>query len=384
MEPAEFHCHTRVLFGPGVVAQLEPIARQFGFRRSLVVADRGVAACGYVDQVGELLSKAGAEGFHFQDFHSNPDSDMIESGRAFAALLAVDSIIGLGGGSSMDCARAINFVLTNGGHIQDYEGYGKAQRPLLPMIGIPTTSGTGSEAQSYALISHAKTHVKMACGDPKAAFQVALLDPVLTLSQPAEVTAATGFDAIAHAVETFTSTRRSPFSEPFSRHAWRLLESNFERVLQSPDDLEARGAMQLGAHFAGIAIENSMLGATHACANPLTARYDTTHGVAIALLLPSVVRWNRAAAAQQYVELESYRAARVSERPISATNDPTETLARRLEQLAAAGNFPSRAPAVPKEDLPALARQAAEQWTARFNPRPFDAAGALEIYECVF
>src|SRR5205814_7921129 len=122
------------------------------------------------------------------------------AGRAFAGPLGIDSIIGLGGGSSMDCAKGINFLLTNGGVMPDYWGYGKAKHPMLPMIGIPTTAGTGSEAQCYALISNAQTHVKMACGDPKAAFRVAILDPSLTVSQPTGVTATTGFDAIAHAV----------------------------------------------------------------------------------------------------------------------------------------------------------------------------------------
>ncbi len=229
-------------------------------------------------------------GFH--EFEVNPDTRMVEAGRQFAAPRDIDSIIGLGGGSSLDCAKGINFLLTNGGEMRDYLGYGKAKQPLLPMIGVPTTSGTGSEAQSYALISDAQTHVKMACGDSKAAFRIALLDPALTISQPRSITATSGFDAIAHAVETYVTTRRSGLSEFFSREAWRLLESNYEIVLDQPDNLEARGAMQLGSYFAGMAIENSMLGATHACANPLTTHYSTVHGAALAMLLPSVVRWN--------------------------------------------------------------------------------------------
>ena len=228
---------------------------------------------------------------------------MVEAGREFAAPRDIDSIIGLGGGSSLDCAKGINFLLTNGGEMRDYLGYGKATQPLLPMIGVPTTSGTGSEAQSYALISDAQTHVKMACGDSKAAFRIALLDPALTISQPRSITATSGFDAIAHAVETYVTTRRSGLSEFFSREAWRLLESNYEIVLEQPDNLEARGAMQLGSYFAGMAIENSMLGATHACANPLTTHYSTVHGAALAMLLPSVVRWNATVVGEQYAEL---------------------------------------------------------------------------------
>ena len=137
----------------------------------------------------------------FHDFGANPDTAMVERGRLLAAEAQVDSIVALGGGSSLDCAKGINFVLTNGGNARDYRGYGKATRPMLPMIGVPTTAGTGSEAQSYALISDAETHEKMACGDPGAAFRIALLDPELTVSQPPPVTAIAGYDAISHAVE---------------------------------------------------------------------------------------------------------------------------------------------------------------------------------------
>ena len=307
---------------------------------------------------------------------------MIEAGRAFAAPLNVDSIIGLGGGSSLDCAKGINFLLTNGGQMQDYRGYGKASQPMLPMIGIPTTSGTGSEAQTYALISDAQTHDKMACGDPKAAFRVALLDPALTVSQPRSITATSGFDAIAHAVETYVARKRNALSEVFSREAWTLLESNYERVLAKPDDLEARGAMQLGAYYAGAAIENSMLGATHACANPLTARYGTAHGAAIAMLLPSVVRWNGPVAAERYAELLKLSSAN----PNFGSQEPAEMLAQRLEQLAAAGGLRTSlsAAGVTRDELAPLAADAAEQWTGSFNPRSFDMKGAMEIYEFAY
>jgi alcohol dehydrogenase len=266
--------------------------------------------------------------------------------------------------------------------MQDYHGYGKAVRPLLPMIGIPTTAGTGSEAQTYALISDAQTHVKLACGDSQAAFRIAVLDPALTVSQPSDVTATSGFDAIAHAVETFVTTGRNAFSEVFSREAWRLLERNYERVLARPDDLEARGAMQMGAYFAGVAIENSMLGATHACANPLTAHYGTTHGASIAILLPSVVRWNAPVAAARYAELLTLSTANAG----ADGRDASESLARRLEELAAAGGLDQTlgGVGVPLSDLSMLAEEAAEQWTGRFNPRPFDSKGALEVYQCAF
>jgi len=325
-----------------------------------------MVASGHVDEAVGPLQKAGIEIVRFHDFEVNPDTRMIENGTAFVSGFNVDSIIGLGGGSSMDCAKGINFLLTNGGHMADYRGYGKATKPMLPMIAIPTTAGTGSEAQSYALISDEETHVKMACGDPKAAFRVALLDPALTISQPRTITATSGFDAIAHAVETYVTTRRNPLSELFSLEAWRLLEPNYERVLSQPADITARGAMQLGAFYAGVAIENSMLGATHACANPLTARHGTAHGAAIAMLLPTVVRWNEQTGTDY--------------RPLG------EALARRLEELAEAGGLRNnlRSAGVTESELPELAADAAEQWTGTFNPRPLNVQGAIEIYRCAY
>jgi alcohol dehydrogenase len=381
MNSFDFQPRTRLIFGAGTISELGTVARELGFRRALLVADHGLVASGHVDEAVTPLQQAGIDVVRFHDFEVNPDTRMVEAATAFVATQNIDSIIGLGGGSSMDCAKGINILLTNGGSMADYRGYGNATKPMLPMIAIPTTAGTGSEAQTYALISDAETHVKMACGDSKAAFRVALLDPALTLSQPRSITATSGFDAIAHAVETYVTTKRTPVSEIFSREAWTLLEHNYERVLTQPDDLEARGAMQLGAFYAGVAIENSMLGATHACANPLTARYGTPHGAAIAMLLPSVVRWNERAVGDRYATLLNLSSA--FDRNPNLT--PTEALALRLEELAAAGGLERDLSGfVEKSDLPELAADAAEQWTGTFNPRPFNKDGAMEVYSCAF
>jgi alcohol dehydrogenase len=380
MQPFDFHLPTRLVFGEGALARLGSLGGELVFKRTLLVADPGLVASGHVDEASRILRQAGIEVFAFHDFEVNPDTAMVEAGRDFAAAAGIDSLIGLGGGSSMDCAKGINFLLTNGGRIEDYWGYGKVPKPTLPMIGVPTTAGTGSEAQSYALISQAKTHVKMACGDPKAFFRIALLDPRLTVSQPASLTAITGFDALAHAVETYVTTKRNPFSDTFSREAWRLLAANFEAVLARPNDLEARAAMQLGAYYAGVAIEASMLGATHACANPLTAHYGTTHGVAIALLLPHVVRWNAGAVGPRYGELLALLGEPGPE------SEAGERLARRLDGLARVGGLPRtlREEGVAEKDLPLLAQEAEAQWTGRYNPRPFNAGAALELYRLAF
>ena len=355
---------TRVAAGPGSLDRLGEFAHSLGFHRTLLVADRGIEAAGYAARAQSLLAAQGVAVFPLHDIDVNPDASAIEAGSALAAPLGIDSIVALGGGSSLDTAKAINFLLSNGGKISDYRGYGKASKPMLPMIGIPTTAGTGSEAQSYAVISDADTRVKMACGAPGAAFRVAILDPTLLVSAPRGVIAQAGYDAISHAVESFVTKRRTPVSRSFSTEAWRLLNANYERVLAQPDDIAAQSQMQIGAFLAGLAIEHSMLGATHACANPLSANYDTVHGVAIALLLPCVVRWN---GADIYSELHPQ-------------------LPDRLEQLAVAAGLPRRLrdAGVPKADLPRLAEQATQQWTGTFNPRNLDVPGALEIYECAY
>jgi alcohol dehydrogenase len=372
----DFHPRTRVLFGPGRVTRVGQIARELGFRRTLVVADPGIREAGHTGRVLDALTAAAVETFLFDGFGVNPDSAMVHAGAGFARPLDVDSIIGLGGGSSLDCAKGINFVLRNGGTIADYRGYGKASTPLLPMIGLPTTAGTGSEAQSYAVIADAETHMKMACGDVSAAVRVAILDPELTITAPAHVSAMAGYDAIAHAVETAVTVKRTPLSDTFSHQAWKLLSEAFERVLLHPSDAEARGAMLLGAHFAGAAIEQSMLGAAHACANPLTARYNLAHGLALAILLPHVVRWNAPVVRDRYAALLGAPRRRVRD------ENAAETLARRLEDFAVAGHLSITLSdaGVTADAIPGLAELATQQWTGTFNPRPFDAKGAEEIY----
>jgi alcohol dehydrogenase len=363
----EHIARTSVVFGPGSFGRLGRLARDLGFRRTLVVSDHGIRRAGFVATAEGALATEGIDTICFHDFGENPDSAQAEAGRAFAAPHGIDSILGLGGGSSLDCAKAINFLLTNGGSIRDYRGHADPPKPMLPMIGVPTTTGTGTEAQSYALISDAATHVKMACGASGAAFRIVLLDPELAASQPPNVLAATGYDAIAHAVESFVTTKHNFMSDCYSREAWRLLSGSFLKLLSTPGNIDATSAMQMGAYLAGAAIEHSMLGATHATANPLTARFGITHGRAIALMLDHVVAWNRTVVGVRY-------------------DDLAPELEKRLDQLAHAAGLQRslREAGVPESLLTQLAEDASHQWTGKFNPRPFDQQAALEIYRCAY
>lgn len=375
----DYQPRTRIVFGPGMVDTLGELAGELGARRALVVSDPGIVKAGHVEHGLAALSKAGIDTVLFDGVGENPTTAHVDAGLAVARRYDPELIIGLGGGSSMDCAKGINFLLTNGGRMQDYWGVGKALKPMLPMIAVPTTAGTGSEAQSFALISDAETHVKMACGDKKASFRVAILDPALTVSQPDRVTALTGIDAVSHALETYVTKVRNPASLAFSREAWLLLSENFSRVLDDPSNLEARSGMQLGACFAGLAIENSMLGATHALANPLTARHHIPHGQAIALMLPHVIRYNGEQFGSWYRDLLENTGGSNG----SAHRGEAEILSELVTQFAEKAGLSTRLAdlGIPREELPMLAANAATQWTGKFNPRPLDESQLLALYE---
>lgn len=372
---------TRVVFGAGQSAALGELACELGAAKALVVSDPGIVSAGHTQRGLDALVSAGIETVLFDGVEENPTTDHVDAGLAVANAFQPDMIVGLGGGSSMDCAKGINFLYSCGGQIHDYWGVGKATGPLLPMIAVPTTAGTGSEAQSFALISDAQTHKKMACGDPRAAFRVAILDPELTLTQPRQVAALTGFDALSHVVETYVSTKRNEVSCKYGRDAWQRLAPNYLNVLTEPSDIAARGNMQLGACLAGLAIENSMLGAAHALANPLTAVYDVAHGQAVALMLPHVVRFNGRQCDEQYHELLAAAA--------EETNCPSggaEALADFLRNVANEAGLAGKLNecGVERDRLPQLAEDAASQWTASFNPIPVTQVELLKLYEQAF
>ena len=383
MVPFDYQPRTRIVFGEGKIESLGELASELGARRVLVVSDPGIIHAGHTRRGVDALQGAGIETVVFDAVHENPSTADVDAGVAVAHRHEPELIVGLGGGSSMDCAKGINFVYSCGGRMQDYWGVGKALKEMLPMIAVPTTAGTGSETQSFALISDAETKVKMACGDKKASFRIALLDPSLTVTQPKRVTALTGIDAIAHALETFVTTKRNAASLSFSREAWLLLAENFAQVLEYPDDINARGGMQLGACFAGLAIENSMLGATHALANPLTAHYGIVHGQAIGAMLPHVIRYNGQEFADWYVDLMEVTA-HSNGCPIPSVGP--DGLAEYIASLVQQAGLPSRLSemGVDSGALPALAADAAKQWTGGFNPRPIDAAALESIYQQAF
>ncbi|MEM7481222.1 MAG: iron-containing alcohol dehydrogenase [Acidobacteriota bacterium] len=369
-----------VRFGAGCLMELGEAVLAHGGSRVFLVTDPGVRAAGIAPASEERLRAAGLAFEVFDGVSENPTASQVTAGVEAAREFGPDFIVAVGGGSAMDCAKGINLVLINGGRIDDYEGRHRAPRPLLPSVGVPTTAGTGSEAQSFALISRDEDHRKMACGDQGIRFREVLLDPEVLVSVPAAVAARSGLDAVSHAVESYVTRAGHAVSRMLAREAWRLLDRSLEGFLADPGELEGAADVFLGAHLAGAAIEQSMLGAAHACANPLTARWDIPHGAAVALMLPAVVRFNASVAEERYGELLP---AGQPQREGAAA----DKLARRLETLRAAAGLPGSfadCGAAPNEgEIAQLASQAATQWTGTFNPRSLTPDDFARLYASV-
>lgn len=370
-----------VLHGAGCAAEAASCLADLTGRHALVVTDPGVMSAGHADVVIRALEAAGFHVGIFDAVHENPTTLDVQACVEAARTHRAEVLVAVGGGSSMDAAKGCNFILTNGGRMQDYWGVDKAPEPMLPFVAVPTTAGTGSECQRFALISDPQTHRKMACGDRKTLARMAFLDPVLTLTQPGFVTACTGMDALSHAVEAAVTNRATPRSVALARDAFRLIVHALPTVMEDPGNLPARSDMQLGAAMAGAAIEFSMLGAAHSAANPLTAHFDVVHGQAVGLMLPGIVRRNGRdpAVAAGYRDLLAHA-------DLVAPDCPPPDAVAHLESIlrqrlvctglaAALGDF-----GVSEDDLPQLSRNATEQWTAQFNPCLLDETDFENLY----
>jgi alcohol dehydrogenase len=377
----EEHPAIRVCFGPGTIRQLGKEANNLKGKRALLVTDIGIMQAGHAATAQTSLGKAGLTVTTFDKVIENPTGACVDECVAMAREADIDLIVGLGGGSSIDTAKGCNFVYTNGGTMRDYWGIGKATKPMVPLIAVPTTAGTGSECQSFALISDDETHQKMACGDKKALPKVAILDPDLTVSQPPKVTACTGIDALAHVLEAAVTRDRNETSSRHARTGFLLTQANIEKVFADPQNVEARGQVLLGASHAGAAIELSMLGAAHSMANPLTARRGIVHGNAVGMCLPVVMRYNAKIPSVQKVFAGLARDAGLVNKD-SGDDIGAEALFTRVDKLLGMAGFPLslHEHGFNPQELSDLAAEAAEQWTAQFNPREVTASDLEKLY----
>lgn len=367
----------KLVFGPGTLSELPACVREVGGTSVFLVTDTGLVRAGHAAVANQLLVSAGIPVFAYDHSHENPTEADAAACCDLARAQPFDCFVALGGGSSMDTAKAANFLLTNGGRMRDYHGYGKATKPLLPLIAIPTTAGTGSECQSYALVSRDDTHEKMACGDAKARARIAILDADLTATQPRAVAIQTGLDALAHALESAVSTRRNPISSLYSEGAFRHLSSAIGKIISGHGMVAERGEMLLGAALAGLAIENSMLGGAHASANPLTAHYGVIHGHAVATMLPHVMRFNAVdpSAAAIYARFTSI---------LNETGISKRAVLDWVIELVEESAIPAVAANGSGTDFATLAQDAGKQWTGQFNPRPLHLDDYLALYRSAF
>lgn len=387
MNPFSFATTAQILCESGSAAQLGELCKLRDANRVLIVTDPGITKIGLLNDVLPTLAKAQVAADVFDKVEADPPESVVLAAVEQAKAMQAELIIGFGGGSSMDVAKLVALLAHPNctQSLQDIYGVGNARGQRLPLIQVPTTAGTGSEVTQIAIITTGAT-TKMGVVSPILLPDLALLDADLTLGLPSHVTAATGIDAMVHAIEAYTSKiKKNPLSDMLAREALRLLAGNLDAVVQDGQNRETRQAMLLGALLAGQAFANAPVAAVHALAYPLGGHYHIPHGLSNALVLPTVIEFNAPAAAPLYAELAPLIVGRALV-PGDAES-LTEQLVRALGELSPRCGLPSRLrdAGVPKDALEMLAKDAMlQQRLLVNNPREVTEADALAIYNLAY
>ncbi len=338
-----FRFPVQLVFGEGCVEDLKTFASNFGERALLVTGPGPTSRLDAVGSVMDILSGEGIGCVHFSEVPSDPDTDTVEAGAAAAREAGCDFVIGLGGGSPMDAAKAIAARLTNEGPVSGWAGVGAVRNRARPVICVPSTSGTGSEATSIAVITDGARKQKMSIVSQNIYPALSLVDPLLSASMPPELTAATGMDALTHAVESYVARRAWAPTQGLSYRAVQLIAANLERACADGEDLEARRNLSLASMIAGIAFTNAGLGLAHAMAHVLGSRFRVPHGTANAVLLPHVMRFNLEARPALFRELAQALGEDVSGLPAAAAGEKgveaVRALAERLPLPSSLGDL---------------------------------------------
>jgi alcohol dehydrogenase class IV len=380
VNPFTFQTPPNILFEPGVSRRIGELVREIGAQRVLLVTDKGVRKAGLTTNAEASLRAIGCELVVFEDVVADPPSDVIERAVGLCRDERIDLVLSIGGGSALDTAKLVAYLARSGDRLDDVYGVGLAKGQRLPLLLVPTTAGTGSEVTPIAIVTTPTTE-KKGVVSPRLLPDWAILDPELTLGLPPHVTAATGIDAMVHAIEAYTSRRRkNPVSDQLARLALALLSQNIREVCNNGGNLEARAQMLLGSMLAGMAFANAPVAAVHALAYPIGAIFHVPHGLSNALVLMGVLRFNLSAAEGLYAELA----------PIvdpASRNLPTAEAARRFVEGLAAICRDCKVPAslgevgVSESDLPRLAEDAMKQTRLLVNnPREVTYADAFAIY----
>ena len=276
---------------------------ELGFKKALIVTDKVLGQIGIVKKVTDVLDNKNIEYAIYDETKPNPTVKNVNDGLALLKEKECDFVISLGGGSAHDCAKGIALLATNGGEIKDYEGVDKSKKPQLPMVGINTTAGTGSEMTLFAIITDEERHIKMALVDKHLTPIIAVNDPMLMLAMPKSLTAATGMDALTHAIEAYVSTAATPITDACAEKAIELISNYLVNAVENGQDVEARDMMAYAEYLAGMAFNNASLGYVHAMAHQLGGFYNLPHGVCNAILLPHVQEYNKSTSASRLVKI---------------------------------------------------------------------------------
>ncbi len=371
-----FELPTKIEYGVGAAKSLADVIKNMNFKSPLLVTDEGVLRSGLLKRVSDTLDAHHLKWEVFDRVEPNPKDYNVEEGTETARRLGADCLVAVGGGSPIDCAKAIAVVARQGGAVRDYEGPGKIGPDVLPLIAIPTTAGTGSEVTFSSVITDSSEKFKFSIKDPKIAPRVALIDPEMTLTMPPALTAATGMDALTHAIEAFTARASEPLADAAALYAIELIGAYLKSAVSDGDNLEARAGMLLGSVLAGIAFSHSDVAAVHCVAEALGGKYDAAHGVCNAVVLPAVMAYNLEYCKEQYARIAV---------AMGLTYENIDEGARQavaaVQQLAVDVRLPEFGSlGVQESDLAELAANSFKNGSNIDNPRPM----TQEDYLCLF
>ncbi|HEV2564020.1 MAG TPA: iron-containing alcohol dehydrogenase [Microvirga sp.] len=382
MSPFTFNTAPSVIVGSGSIARLGEIAAQRLGPRVLLVTDSGLVKAGLIAPALHTLGEAGIAVDVFDRVVADPPEDVVLAAVARAKDFQARAVIGFGGGSSIDVAKLVALLAASNESLPEIYGVGLAKGPRLPLLAVPTTAGTGSEVTPISIVTTG-AHEKKGVVSPLIIPDIALLDPDLTVNLPPPVTAATGIDAMVHAIEAYTSTspNNNPVSQALAKEALSLLGRNIERAVHQGGDLGARSAMLLGSMLAGQAFANSPVAAVHALAYPIGGHFGVPHGLSNALVLPHVLRFNAGACAAAYAELAPYAFPELQGRATASAF--VEAIAALCAKVGLQPRL--RDVGIPQEAVPMLAADAMKQTRLLVNnPRPLTLEDARAIYEAAW
>jgi alcohol dehydrogenase class IV len=385
----EFRMPTRVVYGPGLVSDLQAELAQVPALRYLAVSDTTVAGLGLLDRVVGGMAAAGCEVVgRFLDVPPNSEVGTVEACAALAAACGAEAFVAVGGGSVIDTAKMADVLLTLGGDlVDDYSGSGTIDGPLRPLVAVPTTAGTGSEVTSVAVIYDADSRTKLAFSAPALMPDLAVLDPELTLSLPPGLTASTAMDALTHAVEAWVSPQASPVTDALAAKAVDLILRSVERAVKGGDDLEARGGLLVASSLAGMAFSHAMVGCVHGMAHAAGGLYGVPHGVANAILLPYGLEYNLRETHEKLAALAplapNVAADTTGPETLPAAEAVIEVIRALTGRLHDLGALPLRLRdvGVPADGLPDIAAATVMDGTSFYNPREVVAEDILAQLE---